>query len=99
MKIRSVGPLSVGKISGAIYGGLGFLIGLVFALISLVGAAIAANQQGAVAGLPPIALGIAAIFFAPVFYGAAGFLGGVITAALYNVAARMMGGIEVELGD
>jgi hypothetical protein len=92
MKIRSVGPLSVGKIIGAIYCGLGLLIGLVFALISLVGAAIAANQQGAVAGLPPVAL-------LPVFYGLMGFLGGVITAALYNLAAGMMGGIEVELGE
>jgi hypothetical protein len=29
----------------------------------------------------------------------AGFLGGVITAALYNIAAGIMGGIEVELGE
>jgi hypothetical protein len=99
MKIRSVGPLSVGKIFGAIYAGLGLLIGLVFALISLVGAAIAANVQGAAAGLPPVALGIGAIFLLPVFYGLLGFLGGVITAALYNLAAGMMGGIEVELGE
>jgi hypothetical protein len=99
MKIRSVGPLSVGKIFGAIYASLGLVIGLVFAFVSLVGAAIAANQQGAAAGLPPVALGIAAIFFAPLFYGLMGFIGGVITAALYNVAARFMGGIEIDVGE
>lgn len=98
MKIRSVGPLSVGKIFGAIYASLGLVIGLVFAFVSLVGAAMAANQQGAAAGLPPVALGIAAIFFAPLFYGLMGFIGGVITAALYNVAARFMGGIEIDVG-
>jgi hypothetical protein len=99
MKIRSVGPLSVGKIFGAIYASLGLVIGLVFAFVSLVGAAIAANQQGAAAGLPPVALGIAAIFFAPLFYGLMGFIGGVITAALYNVASRFMGGIEIDVGE
>jgi hypothetical protein len=99
MKIRSVGPLSVGKIFGAIYASLGLVIGLVFAFVSLVGAAMAANQQGAAAGLPPVALGIAAIFFAPLFYGLMGFIGGVITAALYNVASRFMGGIEIDVGE
>jgi hypothetical protein len=99
MKIRSVAPLSVGKIFGAIYGALGLLIGLVFALISLVGALAVANQQGGLGGLPPIAFGIAAVIVAPIFYGMIGFLGGVITAAIYNVAAGILGGIEVDLGE
>jgi hypothetical protein len=98
MKIRHVGPLSVGKILGVIYAGMGLLIGLFFAMISMVGAAAAAQQQGFAAGFPPVALGIAAIFFAPLFYGVLGFLGGLLTATLYNIAAGFIGGIEIDLG-
>ncbi len=96
MKIRSVGPVSVGKIFAVIYGALGILVGLFLAFFSLVGAAFAANNPAA--RVPPIALGIAAIIVAPIFYGVLGFIGGVISAALYNVAARIMGGIEIDLG-
>ena len=32
----------------------------------------------------------------PVFYGAMGFVGGLITAGLYNVIAGFTGGIEFE---
>jgi hypothetical protein len=96
MKIRSVGPLSVGKIFAVIYGAFGVLAGLFLAFFSLVGAAFAANNPAA--RLPPVALGVAAIVVLPIFYGVMGFIGGVISAALYNVAARIMGGIEVDLG-
>jgi uncharacterized oligopeptide transporter (OPT) family protein len=99
MKIRQVGPLSVGKIFGAIYCAFGVLIGLFVALFLILGGAIAANQQGAAAGVPPVAIGIAVIIFAPIFYGLTGFLGGLISAALYNLAAGFLGGIEVDLGE
>jgi hypothetical protein len=39
----------------------------------------------------------AAIVVLPVLYGALGFIGGVISAALYNVIASVAGGIELEL--
>ena len=98
MKIRRVGPVSVGKIFAAIYGGLGALVGLFVGFLSLIGAP-AAAQQGAAAVLPPFAVGIAAIILVPIFYGAVGFIGGVISAALYNLAAAIMGGIEIDLGE
>jgi hypothetical protein len=95
MKIRSVGVLSVGKIFGAIYALLGLLIGLVFAAIAAMGGAIA-NKQGLPAGLPPAFFGVAAIFFVPIIYGIAGFIGGLIMAGLYNLAAGFVGGIEID---
>jgi len=96
MRIRSVGVLSVGKIFGTLYAILGLLIGLVFALIAAVGGAAALNQQGAKAPFPGAALGVFAIVVFPVCYGIAGFIGGLITAGLYNLVAGMVGGIEVE---
>ena len=35
--------------------------------------------------------------FMPVFYGVFGFIFGVISAAIYNLIARWIGGIEVEV--
>jgi hypothetical protein len=33
----------------------------------------------------------------PVIYGVMGFIGGVISAAVYNLVARWIGGIELEV--
>jgi hypothetical protein len=35
----------------------------------------------------------------PVIYGAVGFIGGVIAAALYNLVAKWTGGLEFEVTD
>jgi hypothetical protein len=99
MKIRSVGVLSVGKLFAAMYAAFGLLAGLAVGVFAVLGGVIAAQQQGAAAGFPPVALGIAAVFFVPVFYGGIGFVGGLLTAGLYNVAAHFLGGVEVELGE
>ncbi len=45
----------------------------------------------------PAIFGGAFALFAPVIYGVMGFLLGMISAAIYNLAARFVGGIEVEL--
>jgi hypothetical protein len=55
----------VGKIFGLIYVVMGLLFGLFFAMFTVIGGAIAANRPGAAAGVPPVAVGIAAIFFCP----------------------------------
>ena len=102
MKIRSVGVLSVGKLFAAMYAAFGLLAGLAVGIFAALGGAFAAQQHGAAASLPPVALvalGIAAVFFVPVFYGGIGFVGGLLTARLYNVAAHFLGGVEVELGE
>ncbi len=35
--------------------------------------------------------------FMPIIYGVMGFVGGIVAAALYNLFARWIGGIEVEV--
>jgi hypothetical protein len=65
----------------------------------VVAGAAAGFQQGPAAGFPPVALGIASIVFLPAFYGVMGFVGGMLTAALYNLAARIMGGIEIDISE
>jgi hypothetical protein len=98
MVIRRVGVLSVGKVFGALYCVFGLLAGLVIALISVLGVAVA-NQQPGAAKLPPAILGVGAIVIFPLIYGVAGFIVGLIGAAFYNVAAGIVGGIELDLGE
>jgi hypothetical protein len=97
MVIRRVGVLSVGKVFGALYCVFGLLAGLVVALISVLGVAVANQQPGA--KLPPAILGVGAVVIFPVFYGVAGFIVGLIGAAFYNIAAGFVGGIELDLGE
>ena len=97
MVLKKVGVLSCGKVLGILYALLGLLIGAVVSLLSIVGAAIgSANGESAEAFLG-LLFGVAAIVAMPLLYGGMGFIGGLITAALYNLVAGFVGGLEVEL--
>ena len=94
MAIRRVAPLSVAKISGALYAIMGLFIGAIFSLISIVSSAFA--QQGSQAGLG-VLFGAAAIIALPIFYGVVGFIGSALAALIYNALAGWLGGIEIEV--
>jgi hypothetical protein len=49
--------------------------------------------------MPFAGIGIAAVFVIPIVYGIFGFIGGMISAVLYNVFAGIVGGIEVHTED
>ena len=93
MIVKSVGVLSVGKVLGCLYAMLGLIIGGFLTLLSLAGAAAGGRDAGPAALL----VGVGAIVIIPVIYGGIGFIGGIIMAALYNVVASVIGGIEFEL--
>ena len=97
MVLRSVGVLSCGKMMGILYACMGLLIGLFFGLFSLIGLAIPQQQN---AGNPMpflIGGGLFMIILLPVMYGIMGFIGGIIMAALYNLVAGIIGGLELDL--
>ena len=97
MVIRRVGVLSLDKVLGVLYELLGLIVGALFAIVSLLGAAVGvANSQSsdAFAGL---LFGVGSVIFLPIFYGVLGFVFGLIGALLYNGIARIIGGIEIEL--
>jgi hypothetical protein len=91
-RVSSVGVLSLAKMLGAIYALLGLLLMPFFFLIGIAGSMVGPrdNPLGAIA---PLALGI----MAPLFYGCLGFIGGAVVALLYNLMAKWLGGIEVNL--
>lgn len=97
MILRRVGVLSLGKVFGVLYALMGLIFGAIFALLSLVGAGIGAAASGSNEAFLGAIFGVGAVVFLPIFYGVLGFLGGLLTAALYNLVARIMGGLELEL--
>lgn len=94
MVLRSVGVLSVGKVMGTLYALVGLIMGAILALMAMAGGAIQA-ENGAEAMVPGATLGIAAIIVMPILYGIGGFIGGIVTGALYNLVAGLVGGVEM----
>jgi len=91
-RITSVGVLSCAKISGVLYACMALLF-IPFALLG--GLASMATQQtnGAIGGAVIMVLGI----LAPVLYGAMGSVIGAISAFVYNLIAKRLAGIEIQL--
>jgi hypothetical protein len=97
--IRRVGVLSVAKLQGALYALIGLILGAVFALFSLFGTALSSAMGAGSNGNSMFGafFGVGAIILFPILYGLLGFVGGLLVAALYNLVAGMVGGVEVEL--
>ena len=92
MVINRVGPLSSAKVVGLLYAILGLAMGAIISFISAVGG-FGHRDPGPVGAF----FGIAAVVFVPVVYGIMGFLITLIIAALYNVLAKLVGGVEIDL--
>jgi hypothetical protein len=100
-RIKRIAPLQAGKMLGVLYACMGVIFIPVFVLAGVAGAFAQQSQQVQAAGGPSAAVFAALMFgfgiFMPVFYGIFGFIFGVISAAIYNLIARWIGGIEVEV--
>jgi hypothetical protein len=96
-EIKKVGVLSFAKIEAALGAIIGFILGLIWAII---GTAFMGFANMAGATMPSgfsIMFGLAAIIVVPILYAIIGFIAGLIVAFLYNLVAGWIGGIEVEL--
>jgi hypothetical protein len=90
-QLTYVAPLKAGVVLAVLY----FAGGLIGAIIALPFLFLArAASQASVPGFSPVWL-----VFIPVGYGILGFIVGIIAAALYNLVAKLTGGIEFELKD
>ena len=76
---------------GILYGFVGLLFAPIFLLMSVIGAAADAPSSGL------MAFGAGAVVMFPIIYAVIGFIGGIIGAAIYNLVAKWVGGIEVEV--
>lgn len=91
-RIKRFAPLQLGLMLAALYG----IVGLIFAPFFLLFSTLGLKASGqAPTGL--MAAGVGIIFILPIIYAVVGFIGGLIGALIYNLIARWIGGIEVEV--
>ncbi len=96
MVLKRIGVMSCGKVMGALYGLMGLVIGGLFTLFSLIGAAVGMSTGSEDAWIGAV-MGVGAVIFFPLIYGIFGFLGGLLSAFLYNLIAGSIGGLELQL--
>jgi hypothetical protein len=95
-RIKRFDPIQLAKMFGVLYG----LMGLLLVPIFLLGAFLTSLAPKPAGGPPAQFAAIFGIGFAvaaPIFYGVMGFLPGLIGGFVYNLVAKWIGGIEVEV--
>jgi hypothetical protein len=99
MRIRRIDPISAGKVGGVLYAGLGLVIGACVSLVTMgIGGVAALTDEGSHAGaIIGMLFGAGAIVIMPIFYGVIGAVMMLLSALLYNLAAKIAGGIEIEV--
>ena len=90
--VKSVGVLSVAKIMGMMHACMALIFAPFLLLIGVMASAFG-QQKNPLAGF--FSVGIAVLM--PIFYGAIGFIAGLLGALLYNLFARWVGGFELQL--
>ena len=92
MIVKRIGPMSLAKIRAALYALIGLIIGAIISAVSMVGGALGGSD----AGMMGMVFGAAAVILLPLLYGCMGFVGSLIGASLFNLAAGWVGGIELD---
>jgi hypothetical protein len=90
--IKRVGVVKLAIFQGTMMAAFGLIAALIFmafgAMLSGFG-----GQAAGIAGM----MGIAMLIVLPILYGVIGFIIGAIAAALYNLIASIVGGIEIDV--
>jgi hypothetical protein len=95
MVVKHVVPMSVAKVAAVLYAILGLIFGGIISLIAVAGQALAPGTEDA--GMMGMMFGAAAVVILPIFYACLGFIMSVLMAALYNLVAGWVGGVEVDV--
>ncbi len=91
-RLKSIAPLQLGKMLALLYGIMGAIFCPFFLLMSLVASHGPTPQRVGV-----LAFGTGFALMLPFIYAAFGFIGGIVSAFIYNLIAKWIGGIEVEV--
>ena len=92
MVIKRIGVLKLAIFQGALMAAFGLLAALFFIAFGSMFAGLSGQNGGAMMGG-----GLIGLILFPILYGIIGFIGGAIAAALYNLVAGIVGGIEIEV--
>ncbi len=91
-RIKSIAPLQLGKMLAILYGIMGLLVVPLFLIMPMIGSQLPAQQR---AGMMVFGVGFALCM--PIIYAVMGFVFGALGAVIYNLIAKWIGGIEVEV--
>lgn len=97
--VKRVAPGSAFKIGLVMYAMLGLVLGIFMAFISMVAGSLGALGESAAPGakLLGFGMGFGAIILFPIGYGIIGGIFAAIGAAIYNLVAGWVGGLEVDI--
>lgn len=97
MVINRIGIGSLARVAACLYAGIGLIVGVCIFLVSLIGFSLPADAEG---GMPPwlaSVFGAGAVVLLPLLYGALGAIALSVMGLLYNLAARLVGGVRIEV--
>jgi hypothetical protein len=100
LRIKRIDVLSLAKIYAVMGAVIGLIIGIIYGLFTIVFGAMMmglGQKEGLAAGGGSIVIGLVMIVAFPIIYAIGGFIGGAIGALIYNLFAKMVGGIEIEV--
>jgi hypothetical protein len=92
-RLTRVAPLQLGVVFAAFYALLSLIV-VPFVLIALVVAPSIPNAQHQAVALS-VGMGVFMVVLLPIVYGVMGFLFGLLAAVIYNLVAKMTGGVEI----
>jgi uncharacterized membrane protein YdcZ (DUF606 family) len=96
--VKRISPGSAFKVGMVVYAIFGLVVGACMAAFSMI-----SGSLGGLMGATPAAraigfgFGASAIIIVPILYGVIGGIVGAVGAALYNLAAGWVGGLEVDI--
>ncbi len=93
MILKSISVRSAAKLAGLLYVLMGLIFGAIVSLVALLGLSVSGNTEEHAGVL----FGVGAVVILPVLYGVAGYIGGAIATALFNLVAGWTGGLEIEI--
>jgi len=88
-EVKRIGVMSAAKILG--------LFGILIGLVGGIAIAILSNYAAVGEELPVMFFGWQSIIIFPVFYAVVYFIAGALGALIYNLLAKMIGGIKIDL--
>ena len=95
-RLKSVNPVRAGLVLGVLYSVLIFIAMLIIIPFGLTGLF---SGRSSIGGAEAAGMGIGMLILGPIIYGVVGFIGGVISAWVYNLVAKLTGGLEFTLED
>lgn len=97
LKIKKIESASCAKIFAFIYGVVGVLIGIFFFALVVSGEKLPDGIATFLGGDITELVGVSSIFIFPLLYAGAGFVGGLLTAWVFNFGAKWAGGLKIEV--